>query len=156
MLFKQRESSFEILRCGRRPKLTCPWGVAAAFAHDRAYHCAPKVAAYETQRKQRWAQRMLGADALADKNLCAVIALFWGFGLPFRSSLGFSCHDTASLRVLSTTTLPALTCWLAKVLRRRRLEIALAFSVGLTFDGEDWSPADILSCSIAPDVTQGP
>jgi len=35
----------------------------------QAYHCAPAVAAYEAQRKRSWAHKMLGADALADKNL---------------------------------------------------------------------------------------
>jgi len=34
-----------------------------------AYHCAPAVASYTASRKRQWAQRMLGADALADKNL---------------------------------------------------------------------------------------
>merc|ERR1711939_1017973 len=33
------------------------------------YHCAPAVAAYTAERKKAWQQRMLGADALADKNL---------------------------------------------------------------------------------------
>ncbi|KDN35919.1 aromatic compound dioxygenase [Tilletiaria anomala UBC 951] len=36
---------------------------------ESAYHCAPAVAAYTAARKRSWAQRVLGGDALAHKNL---------------------------------------------------------------------------------------
>lgn len=34
-----------------------------------AYHCAPAVAAYTAQRKRNWAQKVLGGEPLAHKNL---------------------------------------------------------------------------------------
>jgi len=33
------------------------------------YHCAPAIKAYTEERRKAWQRRMLGADALADKNL---------------------------------------------------------------------------------------
>ncbi|PWN48347.1 aromatic compound dioxygenase [Violaceomyces palustris] len=38
-------------------------------AQSAAYHCAPAIAAYTVARKRSWAQKVLGGDALQNKNL---------------------------------------------------------------------------------------
>lgn len=79
-----------------------PEDIAAYNAlQAQAYHCAPAVAAYEAQRKKSWAHKMLGADALADKNLF----LEGAFDDNERKSAGplLSCEQVVDTKIKNNT-----------------------------------------------------